>query len=113
MELLYPSGFGDRNCGKITACKYARETIYPILESAWYADSVIEFARNVCGKDANSSEFKEGRPHPVIHLMEDQLGIINKGGTIDWGLIPVKHRKDKISAIVWQVVDKREAPPQI
>jgi len=91
--VIVPGGFGDRGIeGKITACKYARENNIPYLGICLGMQiAVIEFARNVCGlQDANSSEFKEDGPHPVIHLMEDQLGIINKGGTMRLGAYPCK-----------------------
>ena len=50
---------------------------------------VVEFARNVLGlKDANSSEFDETTSNPVIHIMEEQIGIDKKGGTMRLGAYP-------------------------
>ena len=58
--------------------------------------SVIEFARNVCClQDANSSEFNAETPYPVINLMEDQLGITRKGGTMRLGAYPCKIQKEQ------------------
>ncbi|MCB0294773.1 MAG: CTP synthase, partial [Calditrichaeota bacterium] len=51
--------------------------------------AVIEFARNVCGiKDANSSEFDVNAANPVIHIMESQRSITEKGGTMRLGTYP-------------------------
>ena len=51
--------------------------------------AVVEFTRNVCGSaDANSSEFDDKTPHPVIHLMETQKGIDKKGATMRLGAYP-------------------------
>ena len=48
--------------------------------------ATIEFARNVAGlAGANSAEFDEASPHPVIHLMSDQQSVSNKGGTMRLG----------------------------
>ena len=48
--------------------------------------AVIEYSRNVLGlTDANSSEFDEMTPHPVINLMESQKETKNKGGTMRLG----------------------------
>ena len=55
--------------------------------SVWACNApTIEFARNVAGlKDANSAEFDEQTPHPVIHLMSDQQSVSDKGGTMRLG----------------------------
>jgi CTP synthase len=51
----------------------------------------IEFARNVAGlAGANSAEFDEKSPHPVIHLMERQKGVTEKGGTMRLGGYPCR-----------------------
>ena len=47
--------------------------------------AVIEFARNVCGLEgANSSEFDRNCLHPVIDLMEEQVGITVKEVPCGW-----------------------------
>ena len=38
--------------------------------------------------DANSEEFDETTTHPVIHIMEDQMHISKKGGTMRLGAYP-------------------------
>lgn len=91
--IIIPGGFGDRGIeGKITACRYAREENIPLLGICLGMQiAVIEFARNVCGlKGANSSEFDAKSPHPVIDLMEEQIGITRKGGTMRLGAYPCK-----------------------
>ena len=51
--------------------------------------AVVEFARDVLGlKDANSEEFDENTKNPVIHIMDDQKNIENKGGTMRLGSYP-------------------------
>src|SRR5207253_10491163 len=48
--------------------------------------AVIEFARNVLKlKDANSVEFDQNTPHPVIALMDEQRNVVLKGGTMRLG----------------------------
>lgn len=89
--ILIPGGFGDRGIeGKITACKYAREKDIPLLGICLGMQIVvIEYARNVCGlTGANSSEFDKNSPHPVIDIMDEQLGSVNKGGTMRLGAYP-------------------------
>jgi CTP synthase len=51
--------------------------------------AVIEFGRNVCSlPDANSSEVDPQTPHPVIALMDQQRGVVQKGGTMRLGAYP-------------------------
>ncbi|OOO00195.1 MAG: CTP synthase [Epulopiscium sp. Nele67-Bin004] len=86
--IVVPGGFGDRGVeGKIETCKYARENDVPFLGICLGMQVVvIEFARNVLGlNDAHSMEFDENTTNPVIHIMEDQKEITNKGGTMRLG----------------------------
>lgn len=86
--ILVPGGFGHRGIdGKLDAIKYARETGTPFLGLCLGLQcAVVEFARNVCGmKGANSSEFDENTPYPVIDLMYSQRGIKDKGATMRLG----------------------------
>lgn len=51
--------------------------------------SIVEFARNVIGyKDAHSMELNPDTTHPVIHIMSDQIGIEDIGGTLRLGSYP-------------------------
>ncbi|MBN1879772.1 CTP synthase [bacterium] len=86
--ILVPGGFGDRGIeGKILAVQYARENkiaFFGICLGMQVA--VIEFCRHVCGlKDANSSEFNEQTPYPVIDLLPGQEQVKKLGGTLRLG----------------------------
>jgi CTP synthase len=86
--ILVPGGFGSRGIeGKIKAVQHARENKIPYFGICLGMQmAVVEFARNVCGLDkANSTEFDPETPYPVIHLMEDQRNITDKGGTMRLG----------------------------
>jgi CTP synthase len=89
--LLIPGGFGERGVeGKIEAIRYVREQNIPFLGICLGMQcAVIEFARNVCGlKEAHSYEFYRELKHPVIHLMADQEGVTELGGTMRLGAYP-------------------------
>ncbi len=86
--ILVPGGFGDRGTeGKIAAAKYAREHKIPYYGLCLGLQiAVIEFSRNVLGlKKANSMEFDEKTPEPVIALMDEQRNVVQKGGTMRLG----------------------------
>ncbi|MDF2865230.1 MAG: synthase [Clostridia bacterium] len=89
--ILVPGGFGNRGIeGKLVAIQYARENNIPFFGICLGMQmAAIEFAKNVLKlKDANSSEFDELTKNPVIHIMELQKGISNKGGTMRLGKYP-------------------------
>jgi CTP synthase len=91
--LLVPGGFGERGIeGKIEAVKYVREKNIPFLGICLGLQcAVIEFARNVAGlTKANSSEFAPDSPDLVIHMMDEQRKITDKGGTMRLGSYPCK-----------------------
>lgn len=72
--ILVPGGFGGRGVeGKIQAIQYARENKIPFLGICLGMQlAMIEFARNVLGiKDANSVEFDENTPNPIIYLIDE------------------------------------------
>ena len=51
--------------------------------------SIVEFARNVIGlSDAHSVELDPSTTNPVIHLMPEQDGIEDIGGTLRLGSYP-------------------------
>ena len=89
--ILVPGGFGDRGIeGKITAIKYAREHEVPFLGLCLGMQlSIVEFARHVVGfADAHSAELDPSTNHPVIHLMPEQDGVEDIGGTLRLGSYP-------------------------
>lgn len=99
--LLVPYGFGYRGMeGKIEAIRYARENKLPFFGlCVGLQVAVIEFARNVCGlAGANSTEFDEKTPHPVIDLMAHQREVDEKGGTMRLGAWPCKLLKGSLAA---------------
>jgi CTP synthase len=72
--ILVPGGFGSRGIeGKICAARHAREKGIPYFGICLGMQiAVVEFARHVAGlAQANSSEFDEFSPDPVIYLMTE------------------------------------------
>ncbi|HEX9713287.1 MAG TPA: CTP synthase [Actinomycetota bacterium] len=91
--VVVPGGFGIRGIeGKVAAVRRAREAEIPFLGLCLGLQcAVIEFARNVAGLEAaNSAEFEQSTPHPVIDLMVDQHDVMDKGGTMRLGMWPCK-----------------------
>ena len=89
--ILVPGGFGERGTeGKVRAVRHAREKKLPYLGLCLGMQiATIEFARHVLGlAGANSTEFDEQTPHPVIHLLEEQKDVTAKGATMRLGSWP-------------------------
>ena len=109
--VLVPGGFGTRGIeGKICAASYARENKIPYFGICLGMQiAVIEFARNVAGMaQANSSEFNELTPDPVIYLMlewyDERTGSTqrrdessDKGATMRLGAYPCRLEKDSFA----------------
>jgi len=119
--ILVPGGFGSRGVeGKICAARHARLNGVPYFGICLGMQiAVVEFARHVAElKEANSSEFNEFTPHPVIYLMtewfDERTGTIqrrdaasDKGATMRLGAYPCRlkpgslahqaYRSDEIS----------------
>jgi CTP synthase len=94
--ILVPGGFGIRGTeGKILAVRWARERKVPFFGICLGLQmAVIEFGRSVLGLDhANSLEFDEKTPHPVVTLMEGQKDVADKGGTMRLGSYPCALRE--------------------
>ena len=86
--LLIPGGFGDRGTeGKINAANFARTRGIPYFGICLGMQiATIEFARNVANlEEANSTEFDQGSPHPVICLLEEQKSVTHKGASMRLG----------------------------
>ena len=119
--VLVPGGFGKRGIeGKIAAARFARENKTPYLGICLGMQvATIEYARDVVGlKDANSTEFDPGTPHPVIALItewEDRDGSIQKrtetsdlGGTMRLGAQKSDVAKGTLAHKIYgDVVDER------
>jgi len=103
--IIIPGGFGERGIeGKINAVRYARESGVPILGICLGLQvMVIEHARNVLGiKRANSREFDEKTPDAVIHMMDQQKDVANKGGTMRLGSYPCVIRPGSLAASLYR-----------
>jgi CTP synthase len=97
--LLVPGGFGARGIeGMIEGIRWARKNNIPFLGLCLGLQcAVIEFSRSIGLKDANSSEFDENTPYPVIDLMPNQKNIEEKGGTMRLGAYPCKIKKNSLA----------------
>ena len=104
--ILVPGGFGKRGTeGKIRAIAYAREQGIPYLGICLGMQlAIVEFARHVAHLEgANSTEFDENTPHPVVALItewtnregrvEQRHQSSDKGGTMRLGAqrVPIKN----------------------
>ncbi len=100
-SVLVAGGFGNRGVeGKIKAIEYARVNKIPYLGICLGMQlTLVEFARNVLGfEGANSVEFDENTPYPMIYLIDnfmDQSGNTQlrthkspMGGTLRLGEYP-------------------------
>ena len=106
--ILVPGGFGDRGTeGKILASKFAREEKIPYFGLCLGMQiAVIDFARNVLGKPtANSTEFDTETLDPVIHIMDDQKDVTDKGATMRLGACPCRLKAGTASRLAY---DKEE-----
>ena len=108
--ILVPGGFGKRGIeGKIQAARFARENNIPYLGICLGMQvAVIEYARHKAGlKDADSTEFNRGTPHPVIALITEWVskdGVIevrseesDLGGTMRLGAQECRLRRESLS----------------
>lgn len=98
--ILVPGGFGDRGIeGKLEVVRFAREHKVPYFGLCLGMQmAVIEFARNVCGlKGANSTEFNQKTPYPVIDLMLEQKHVMYKGGTMRLGKYPCRIKRNSLA----------------
>jgi CTP synthase len=89
--IVVPGGFGDRGIeGMIRATEFARVNKVPFLGICLGSQIMaIEFARNVLHLEAASSEefHPDGREN-IIHIMQDQKTITDKGATMRLGNYP-------------------------
>jgi CTP synthase len=90
--ILVPGGFGKRGVeGMIHAIRFAREYRVPYFGICLGMQTmVIEFARNVCGLEADSTEFNPATPHRVIYKLRELKGIDELGGTMRLGAYPCR-----------------------
>ena len=117
--ILVPGGFGIRGVeGKISAVTYAREGKIPYFGICLGMQcAVIEFARNLAHlENANSEEFDQKTPHPVIYLIEQWYDFRKKavqkrdcmsakGASMRLGAYPCKLEK---GTLAYQAYGKEE-----
>ena len=102
--IIVPGGFGNRGIdGKIETIRYARENKIPFLGICLGMQmAVVEFARNVLNlKDAHSAEIDKDTKNPVIHIMDEQIGIDKKGGTMRLGAYPCALKEGTLAREVY------------
>ena len=108
-SVLVAGGFGSRGVeGKILAIEYARVNKIPYLGICLGMQlTLVEYARNVLGLEgANSIEFDENTPHPMVYLIDnflDQSGGMQlrthespMGGTMRLGEYPCDTKKGSL-----------------
>ena len=93
--VLVAPGFGERGMeGKIEAIRYVRENKIPFFGICLGMQcAVVEYARNVLGLEASSTELNAKTKNPVIDMMEEQKKITMKGGTMRLGSYDCKLKK--------------------
>jgi CTP synthase len=102
--VLVAHGFGARGVeGKLKAIRYARENGVPFYGICYGMQmAVIEFARHVAGlAGAHTEEVDHDTPHPVIHLLPEQRGVGDKGGTMRLGAYPCRLLPNSLAARVY------------
>ena len=109
--LLIPGGFGPRGVeGMLEAIRWAREREIPFFGICLGLQcAVIEYARNVCGLEgAHSTEFDVDSPHPVIALLDSQLQVTTKGGTMRLGAYPCALAEGSRSRQIYEAAEVSE-----
>jgi CTP synthase len=85
--IIVPGGFGNRGFdGKVLAAQYCRENNKPYLGVCLgFQAVVVEYCRNVLKLEgANSTEFDENSPYPVVFFMPE-IDKTTMGGTMRLG----------------------------
>ncbi len=105
--ILVPGGFGKRGIdGMLRAVRYTRVGKVPYFGICLGMEcAVIEFARNVCGLQADSSEFDPAAPHRVFYMLRELLGTDVMGGNMRLGAFPCVLDEDSLAYRIYQ---KRE-----
>jgi len=105
--ILVPGGFGTRGIeGMLSAIRYARVNRVPYFGICLGMQClVIEFARDVCSLESNSSEFDPSVAHKVFYKLRELLGVEAMGGTMRLGAYPCLLEEDSLA---FQIYEKRE-----
>ncbi|MDI1242373.1 MAG: CTP synthase, partial [bacterium] len=102
--ILVPGGFGKRGIsGMLRAIRYARKSGTPYFGICLGMQTAcIEFARNECGlRDADSTEFNEETPFPVIFKLRDLVNVDELGGTMRLGAWDCNLKGDSLASQVY------------
>ncbi len=102
--ILVPGGFGKRGIpGMLKAIKYARRSGTPYFGICLGMQTAcIEFARDVCGlRDADSTEFNEETPFPIIFKLRDLVNVDELGGTMRLGEWACKLKEDSLAREIY------------
>ena len=97
--IIVPGGFGSRGIeGVLSAITYARTRKIPYLGLCYGMQlMVVEFARNVAGlTGANTTEVNKKTPYPVIDIMPEQRGKLERGdygGSMRLGDYPARIKR--------------------
>jgi CTP synthase len=86
--ILVPGGFGKRGiAGMLRAIQYAREEKTPYFGICLGMQcAAIEYSRHVCELEgADSTEFDDDTPYPVIFKLRDLVNVEEMGGTMRLG----------------------------
>ena len=85
--IIIPGGFGNTGVeGKIKAIRFCRENNIPLLGLCYGMQlAVVEFARNVCNLEADTTENNPATKNPVIDILPEQKALSDKGGTMRLG----------------------------
>lgn len=102
--IIVPVGFGATGVeGKIAAIKHAREHDKPFLGLCFGMQlAVVEYARSIGLKDANSVEVDPKTPHPVIDIQPAQKEILANnlyGGTMRLGAYAASLKKSIVLSL--------------
>jgi len=91
--IVVPGGFGERGFeGKVQAARYCRLNNVPYLGLCFGLHVMtVEFARAFFDTDdCNSTENDPETAYPVITLLDEQLRVVDKGGTMRLGSYPCR-----------------------
>ena len=102
--ILVPGGFGKRGIdGMLRAVRYTRVGKIPYFGICLGMEcAVIEFARNVCGLHADSSEFDPSAPHRVFYMLRELLDTEIMGGNMRLGAFPCILDEDSLAHRIYQ-----------
>jgi CTP synthase len=109
--ILVPGGFGKRGIsGMLRAINYARRELTPYFGICLGMQcATIEFARNVCELEgADSTEFDDDTPHPVIFKLRDLIGVEAMGGTMRLGAYPCRLAPGSLAETIYGASDISE-----